>query len=101
MNALQWLQTLFLIAGTAFFCIGTIGLLRFPDVYTRIHTLTKADNLGLGLIMFGLLLGASSLAVALKLVLIWLLALIASATAGYLVAHAARQGGKRPVGEER
>lgn len=100
MSVLQWLQTLFLIAGAVFFCIGTIGLLRFPDVYTRIHTLTKADNLGLGLIVFGLLLGASSLTVALKLVLIWLLALVASATAGYLVAHAARRGEERQGGKE-
>ncbi|MGB9018202.1 MAG: monovalent cation/H(+) antiporter subunit G [Pseudolabrys sp.] len=33
----------------------TIGLLRFPDTLTRLHALTKVDNLGLGLIVFGLL----------------------------------------------
>src|SRR6516164_3951430 len=37
-------------AGALFFLAGTIGLLRFPDTLTRLHALTKADNLGLGLV---------------------------------------------------
>jgi monovalent cation/proton antiporter MnhG/PhaG subunit len=41
--------------GVFFFLAGTVGLLRFPDTLTRLHALTKADNLGLGLIMLGLL----------------------------------------------
>jgi len=96
MILLELLQALLLLAGVGFFLVGTLGILRFPDVYTRIHALTKADNLGLGLIVFGLLLGADSVPVALKLLLVWGLALIASATAGYLVARAARRRGVRP-----
>jgi multicomponent Na+:H+ antiporter subunit G len=96
MILLQLLQALLLLAGVGFFLVGTLGILRFPDVYTRIHALTKADNLGLGLIVFGLLIGAGSVPVALKLLLVWILALIASATAGYLVARAARRRGVRP-----
>jgi len=42
------LSILLLLAGAVFFLAGTLGLLRFPDVYTRLHALTKADNLGLG-----------------------------------------------------
>lgn len=95
MTALQWVQAALLIGGAAFFLVGTLGLLRFPDVYTRIHALTKADNLGLGLIVFGLLLGSSAVSEALKLLLIWILALVASAAAGYLVARAARRRGVR------
>ena len=90
------LQGVLLLAGVGFFLVGTIGILRFPDVYTRVHALTKADNLGLGLIVFGLLLGAESVPVALKLLLIWGLALVASATAGYLVARAARRRCVKP-----
>jgi len=93
---LEIIQALFLLAGAGFFLVGTLGILRFPDVYTRIHALTKADNLGLGLIVFGLLLGSASVPDALKLLFIWLLVLIASATAGYLVARAARRRGVRP-----
>jgi len=90
------LSTLLLLLGAGFFLAGTVGLLRFPDVYTRLHALAKADNLGLGFIMLGLLLQASSLAMALKLILIWLLALAASATVGFLIARRARQNGIVP-----
>jgi multicomponent Na+:H+ antiporter subunit G len=96
MILLDWVQGVLLLAGLGFFLVGTLGLLRFPDVYTRVHALTKADNLGLGLVAFGLLIGADTVPVALKLLLIWGLALIASATAGYLVARAARRRGVRP-----
>lgn len=87
------------LAGAGFFLSGTVGLLRFPDVYTRLHALTKADNLGLGFMVAGLALQADSWAVALKLVLIWLLVLAASATTSHLVARAARHAGITPVGE--
>jgi hypothetical protein len=45
-----------------FFIGGTVGLLRFPDVHSRLHALTKADNLGLGLISMGLVVQADMLA---------------------------------------
>lgn len=45
--------------GAVFFLAGTLGLLRFPDTLTRLHALTKADNLGLGLVVLGLLPQAS------------------------------------------
>ena len=48
-------------AGAFFFLAGTVGLLRFPDTLTRLHALTKADNLGLGLVVLGLLPQAGSL----------------------------------------
>lgn len=96
MTALELLQAALLAAGAGFFVVGSIGLLRLPDVYTRLHALTKADNLGLGLIVIGLLVGADTLAAALKLLLIWVLALMASACAGTLVARAARRRGVVP-----
>ena len=40
-------------AGTIFYLAGSIGLLRLPDTYCRLHALTKADNLGLGLLVAG------------------------------------------------
>jgi multicomponent Na+:H+ antiporter subunit G len=83
-----------------FFFAGTLGLLRFPDVYTRLHALTKADNVGLGFITAGLVLEAESVGTALKLLLIWLLALLASATTCHLIARTALRGGIRPWREE-
>jgi multicomponent Na+:H+ antiporter subunit G len=79
------------VAGAFFFLAGTVGLLRFPDAYTRLHALTKADNLGLGLIVVGLLPQVDSVPGALKLVCIWLLVLLSSGTASQLVARALRQ----------
>ncbi len=96
MALIEGASALLLLIGAAFFFAGTVGLLRFPDVYTRLHALAKADNLGLGFIVLGLLLQTSSPAAALKLVLIWLLALAASATVGFLIARRARQNGVVP-----
>ncbi|KAB7627481.1 monovalent cation/H(+) antiporter subunit G [Alkalilimnicola sp. S0819] len=84
-----------LILGGFFFLAGTLGLLRFPDVYTRLHALTKADNLGLGLIVLGLLPLAGRWSEALKLLLIWGLALFASASAAHLIARAAVLEGRK------
>jgi multicomponent Na+:H+ antiporter subunit G len=83
-------------AGAFFFLAGTVGLLRFPDTLTRLHALTKADNLGLGLVVLGLLPQAGSLRIAFKLVCIWLLVLLAGATISQLIARAARQAEPPP-----
>ncbi|HEV2159952.1 monovalent cation/H(+) antiporter subunit G [Bradyrhizobium sp.] len=80
-------------AGAFFFFAGTVGLLRFPDTLTRLHALTKADNLGLGFVVLGLLPQAASLRDGLKLISIWMFALLAGATVSQLIARAARQGG--------
>ena len=80
-------------AGAVFFLAGVVGLLRFPDTLTRLHALTKADNVGLGLIVIGLLPQAGSLFAALKLLLVWLLVLLAAATVGQMMARVARRAG--------
>jgi multicomponent Na+:H+ antiporter subunit G len=82
-------------AGSFFFFAGTVGLLRFPDTLTRLHALTKADNLGLGLVVLGLLLQVDSVLAGLKLVCIWLLVLLSGASVSQLIAHYARQGDVR------
>lgn len=92
---------IFLVAGGFFYFAGTVGLLRFPDIYTRLHALAKADNLGLGCVLFGLALQADSLALALKLLAIWPLALIASAVVGFSIARRADRLGITPWREEK
>ncbi len=96
MTPADLLTTILLIAGSLFFLAGTLGLLRFPDVYTRLHALTKADNVGLGLIVTGLALQVESWAVVGKLLLVWLLVLLAGASVAHLVARTARQRGIEP-----
>ncbi len=86
---------LLLLCGGLFFLAGTLGLLRFPDVYTRLHALTKADNVGLGLVVIGLALQAGSWTTAGKLLLIWLLVMLAGASVANLVAREALRKGVR------
>ncbi len=84
---LDVLTAILVIAGCVFFAAGTVGLLRFHDLHTKLHALTKADNLGLGLIVVGLVLQVDSVATALKLLLVWALALLAAATNAHLLAR--------------
>ena len=84
------------VAGAFFFLAGTAGLLRFPDSLTRLHALTKADNLGLGLVVLGLLAQADSVAYGLKLICIWLLVLLSSATVSQLIARIVRRNSTPP-----
>tara|TARA_R110000823_G_scaffold171736_7_gene304138 strand:- start:12789 stop:13094 length:306 start_codon:yes stop_codon:yes gene_type:complete len=87
-EGLSWLA---LGAGAFFFVAGTVGMLRFPDVYCRLHALTKADTLGLGFVVLGLsLLAESWQAVGIMLV-IWLLVMASGATACQLLARHERE----------
>ncbi len=86
-------------AGALFFLAGTVGLLRFPDTLTRLHALTKADNLGLGLIVLGLLPHVDGVLNGLKMIVIWLLVLLSGADAGQLIARAARRVTRRNPAE--
>jgi multicomponent Na+:H+ antiporter subunit G len=76
-------------AGAFFFLAGTAGLLRFPDSFTRLHALTKADNLGLGLVVLGLLPRAGGLLEALELIAVWLLVLVSASVVSQLIAQVA------------
>ena len=75
--------------GLAFFVAGTFGLVRFPDSFSRLHALTKADNLGLGFLALGLAFQVDGPGQLLRLALIWVLALLAAGVAAQLVARAA------------
>jgi len=89
------LASALLILGVIFFVAGAVGLLRFPDVYTRLHALTKTDNVGLGLIVAGLAVLSGSWFVVGKLLLISLLVLVASSSVAHLIARGAIQRGIR------
>lgn len=83
-----------IVAGAFFFVAGTIGLLRFPDSLTRLHALAKADNVGLGLIVLGLLPLTENVLAAFKLILIWALVLVSGGSTAQLIGRALR-GGRR------
>jgi len=77
--------------GVFFFLAGTVALLRFPDSLSRLHGLTKADNLGLGLVVLGLIPRASSPLAALKLIVLWALVQLGSATVAQMIGSALRR----------
>lgn len=78
-----------ILAGLGFFAAGTLGLVRLPDTLTRIHAVAKADNVGLGLIVIGLLPHAHSLLAAAKMIAVWLLAQLASGAIAQVMAEEA------------
>lgn len=89
------LSILLTTLGLAFFVAGSVGLLRLPDLYSRLHALTKADNVGLGLLVAGLVLMPNEMP-GLKAVLVWLLTMASSATAAHLIARHARRREQPP-----
>lgn len=86
MSIIDLLTILLMAIGAIFFLAGTVGVLRFPDTHSRLHALTKADNLGLGFLAVGLMLQAESIASAAKILVIWFVVLVSSATSCYLIA---------------
>jgi multicomponent Na+:H+ antiporter subunit G len=95
-SVLEIASAALLLIGSAFFFAGTIGLLRFPDVYSRLHALTKADNLGLGFVASGLALEVGDIVVALKLGITWALVVVSSSISSQLVARLTWSAGVPP-----
>jgi len=91
--ALNLLSVTAISVGSVFFLAGTVGLLRFPDALSRLHALTKADNVGLGLVVIGLLPLAYGVLGGLKLVVVWALVQLSGATVGQLIAQSIRRNG--------
>ncbi|ESQ16813.1 MAG TPA: cation:proton antiporter [Chromatiaceae bacterium] len=88
----QIASALLVSTGSLFFVAGTVGLLRLPDLFSRLHALTKADNLGLGLIMLGLMPFVPDLFYGAKMILLWLLVMLSGATGSHLIAKRALRG---------
>ena len=84
-------------AGAAFCLIGAIGLLRFPDVYSRMHAAGITDTLGALLVLVGLMLLAGLSLALVKLLFILAFLWMASPTATHALAKAARHGGVLPM----
>lgn len=75
-----------ILGGAVFFTAGTAGLLRFPDVRSQLHALTKADNLGLGLVLAGVALQLGSWRAAVILAVAWLLLLGSASVSAHALA---------------
>lgn len=86
---IDWLAALLLVAGGAFCLIAGIGVVRFRDVYTRMHASTKAGTFGLALIAAGTALAASDWGEALEAVAVFLFLIATAPIGAHLVGRAA------------
>jgi multicomponent Na+:H+ antiporter subunit G len=86
-----------ILAGSAFVMVGALGLIRMPDLYTRMHAASVTDTLGAGLLISGLMLQAGLSLVTLKLLFLLALFFFIGPVATHALAHVALQEGVRPL----
>ncbi|MGI9475228.1 MAG: monovalent cation/H(+) antiporter subunit G [Hyphomicrobiaceae bacterium] len=86
----------FIVAGSFFVLVGTIGMLRMPDVFTRMHAASVIDTLGAGFLIAGMILQAGPSLISLKLMFIFILFFATSPVATHALAQAALHAGERP-----
>ncbi len=86
-----------LLVGAVLALIGTIGVLRFPDFYTRLHAASVTDTAAATLAILGMILLAPSLAIMFKLVVVWLFLFLTGPTSSHAVANAAHTAGLQPL----
>ncbi len=86
-----------LLIGCAFMVTGGIGVLRFPDLYTRMHAASLTDTMGAGFIIFGLALQSGASLVTVKLLLILAFLFFTSPTAAHALARTALASGHEPL----
>ena len=96
MTLIQVVALTLIAVGCAFFLAGSIGMIRFPDVFTRLHAATKADNIGLVFLLLGVGVLIGSVMLATKLFLIWILVMISGSTACNLIASDAIRQSRNP-----
>jgi multicomponent Na+:H+ antiporter subunit G len=98
-----WASGLFIGVGCFIIVVAAIGLVRFPDFYSRMHPAGKADTLGQALVFLGMILYEGFTFVSLKLLLIIMFIFIANPTATHAIAKAAYIAGVKPwqKGDER
>jgi multicomponent Na+:H+ antiporter subunit G len=86
-----------ILIGSVGLVIGAIGVLRLPDVYTRMHAASITDTLGAGALLLGLMIQAGFTLVAVKLFLILVFFFFTSPTSSFSLAHAALSSGVEPI----
>jgi multicomponent Na+:H+ antiporter subunit G len=100
MTPVEYLAAALVLGGTFFGFVATVGLLRLPDLYSRLHAASKSDTLGSVLAIAGtaIVLGVST--ESMKMVFLVLFLFLTSPTAAHAIARAGREQEVEPVGEE-
>lgn len=90
------ITAVFIAIGCFFVVVASIGVVRFPDFYSRVHPAGKADTLGQMMILVGLMVYEGFTLVSVKLLFIILFIFIANPTATHAIANAAYMAGIKP-----
>ena len=85
------------LVGAVLAVIGTVGVLRFPDFYTRLHAASVTDTAAATLAIFGMVLLAPSMAIVFKLAGVWLFLFLTGPTSSHALANAAHTAGLQPM----
>jgi multicomponent Na+:H+ antiporter subunit G len=93
LDALSWIA---IVGGLFFMIVGTVGILRMPDVFTRLHAAGMTDTMGAGLLILGMCLQAGFGLVLVRLVLVYAFLLFTSPIATHALARAALAAGVVP-----
>ena len=95
-QALNMLSGMLLFLGALFILVGSIGLLRMPDVFTRMHAAGITDTIGAAAIILGLALVAGWTIVLIKLLIVLLFFILLNPTACHALARATVHGIRSP-----
>ncbi|WP_290966600.1 monovalent cation/H(+) antiporter subunit G [Gracilimonas sp.] len=91
------LTIVFVVAGIFFLLVGSIGIIRLPDFYSRTHATSKSDTLGMILVIIGLIIFEGLTINSGKLVLVLLFILLANPVGAHALARAAYNSGLKPL----
>ncbi len=99
MNAVTAIAAALILAGAALFLLAGIGLLRFPNLFARMHAATKPATLGMILVVSGTALEVGGTANVTRLLLVIALQLVTAPIAAHMIGRASHQGGVDVGGE--
>lgn len=86
-----------LVGGAAFYLIGAVGMMRMPDLFTRMHAVSVSDTMGVGLMALGMILQAGPSLLAIKIAFVVLVLWATGAVASHALARAALHDGAKPL----
>jgi len=92
-DVLSWIS---IVTGLFFMVVGTIGILRMPDVFTRLHAAGMTDTMGAGFLILGMCLQAGIGLVLVRLVIVYAFLMFTSPISTHALAQAALTGGVEP-----
>jgi multicomponent Na+:H+ antiporter subunit G len=100
MTPLEIVATVLVVVGTFFGFVATVGIIRLPDLYSRLHAASKSDTLGSVLSLAGIAVVLGLTTESMKLVFLLVFLFVTSPTAAHAIARAGKEQDVEPVGGE-